>query len=70
MATFLQIAVYVGIAALVIVLFLGLANIVRSDPGQASRSNKLMRLRVIIQAGVILLLVLRGVALGSINLGG
>ena len=68
MASFLQIAVYVGMAALLVVLFFGLANIVRSDPGQASRSNKLMRLRVIIQAVVIALLVLLGIALGSIKL--
>ena len=68
MATFLQIAFYVALAALVVVLVLGLINITRSDDGQASRSNKLMRLRVMVQAVVIGILVLLGIVLGSIKL--
>lgn len=68
MANFLQIALYIGIAAVLVVLVLGLINIARSDPGQASRSNKLMRVRVMVQAGVIAILVLLGIVVGSINL--
>lgn len=65
MATFLQIAFYVGLAALVVVLVVGLVNLTRTDPDQASRSNKLMRMRVLIQAIVIGILILLGWALGS-----
>ena len=65
MATFLQIAFYVGLAALVVVLVMGLVNLTRTDPDQASRSNKLMRMRVLIQAIVIGILILLGWALGS-----
>ncbi|MGB2388301.1 MAG: twin transmembrane helix small protein [Henriciella sp.] len=63
----LQISFIIALAALVIVLALGLANIVRTDPGQASRSNKLMRLRVLAQAVVIGVLVLIGLAVGAIG---
>lgn len=63
----LQISFIIALAALVIVLVLGLANIVRTDDGQASRSNKLMRLRVLAQAVVIGVLVLIGVAVGAIG---
>jgi len=65
MATLLQFAFYIALAALVIVLVMGLVNLTRTDPDQASRSNKLMRLRVLVQAIVIGILVLLGVALGS-----
>lgn len=68
MAVFLQIAFYVALAAVAIVLVLGLVNITRSDEGQASRSNKLMRMRVIAQAVVIGILILLGIVLGSIKL--
>ena len=67
MATALTIGFYVAMAALVVVLALGLINIVRTDDGQASRSNQLMRMRVIIQAVVIGILVLLGIVLGSIK---
>lgn len=63
----LQISFILALAALVIVLALGLANIVRTDAGQASRSNKLMRLRVLAQAVVIGVLVLIGLAVGAIG---
>ena len=46
MAMYLQIAFYVSLIVLFGVLILGLVNMTRSDDGQASRSNKLMRLRV------------------------
>lgn len=67
MATFLQFAFYIALAALVVVLVLGLVNLTRTDPGQPSRSNKLMRMRVLVQAIVIGILVLLGVVLGAIG---
>lgn len=67
MATFLQFAFYIALAALVVVLVLGLVNPTRTDPGQPSRSNKLMRMRVLVQAIVIGILVLLGVVLGAIG---
>ncbi|KDA03467.1 HIG1 domain-containing protein [Hyphomonas oceanitis] len=69
MQTFLSIAFYVGIAALVIVLFLGIANLARTDDNQASRSNKLMRLRIFVQAIVIAILVALGALAGAFKIG-
>jgi heme/copper-type cytochrome/quinol oxidase subunit 2 len=69
MQTFLSIAFYVGIAALVIVLFLGIANLARTDENQASRSNKLMRLRIFVQAIVIAILVALGALAGAFKIG-
>ena len=68
MATFLQYGLYIAMAALMVVLILGLINITRTDEGQASRSNQLMRARVIVQAVVVGILVLLGIVLGSIQL--
>ncbi len=68
MAMYLQIAFYVSLVVLFGVLILGLVNMTRSDEGQASRSNKLMRLRVMAQAVVIGILILLGIVLGSIKL--
>ncbi len=68
MAMYLQIAFYVSLVVLFGVLVLGLVNMTRSDEGQASRSNKLMRLRVIAQAVVIGILILLGIVLGAIKL--
>ena len=53
----------------VIVLGLGIANLARTDDNQASRSNKLMRLRVLVQAIVIALLVGLGMVVGAIKIG-
>ena len=64
MQLFLSIAFYVAIAALLVVLGLGIANLARTDENQASRSNKLMRLRIFIQAIVIALLVGLGFVMG------
>ena len=58
MQTFLSIAFYVGMAVLVIVLFVGIANLARTDANQASRSNKLMRLRIGFQIAAIALIAL------------
>jgi hypothetical protein len=67
MASALTIGLYIGIAVLTIVLIMGLVNLTRTDDGQASRSNQLMRMRVIVQAVVIGILVLLGIVLGSIK---
>ncbi|MFT5776290.1 HIG1 domain-containing protein [Hyphomonas sp.] len=69
MQLFLSIAFYVGIAVLVIVLGLGIANLARTDENQASRSNKLMRLRVFVQAIVIAILVALGALAGAFKIG-
>ncbi len=68
MATALTIGLYVAIAALVVVLIMGLINLTKTDEGQPSRSNQLMRVRVMVQAVVIAILVLLGVVVGSIKL--
>lgn len=68
MAGALTIGLYVAIAVLFIVLVMGLINLTRTDDGQRSRSNQLMRMRIIVQAVIIGILVLLGIVLGSINL--
>jgi cytochrome c biogenesis protein CcdA len=69
MQLFLSIAFYIGIAALVVVLGLGIANLARTDENQASRSNKLMRLRIFVQAIVIAILVALGALAGAFKIG-
>ena len=64
METFLAYGVYVAIGAVFIVLAIGIVNLIRTDAKSASRSNKLMRLRVLIQFIAILLLVALGAAAG------
>ncbi|MEO1659860.1 MAG: HIG1 domain-containing protein [Pseudomonadota bacterium] len=68
MASALTIGLYIGIAALVVILAMGMINLTRTDEGQRSRSNQLMRMRVMVQAAVIGILVLLGIVLGSIKL--
>lgn len=70
METALTIAFYVALAGVFIILALGLINLVRSDDKQASRSNQLMRLRVLVQFIAICILVLLGVVTGAINFSG
>jgi cell division protein ZapA len=53
--------------ALLVVLGLGIANLARTDDNQPSRSNKLMRMRIFIQAIVIALLVVIGFMAGAIR---
>ena len=65
--TLLTILFYVALAALLVVLGLGIANLARTDENQPSRSNKLMRLRIFIQAVVIAILVLIGFSVGAIH---
>ncbi|MEM6534693.1 MAG: HIG1 domain-containing protein [Pseudomonadota bacterium] len=64
----LMIGFYLALAALVAILIAGMVNLVRSDEGQASRSNQLMRARVVAQAVVVGILVILGIVLGSIRL--
>ncbi len=63
----LTIALYCAMALLLIILAMGIINLVRSDPEQASRSNKLMRLRVLVQFVAIIILVAVGFVSGAIN---
>lgn len=65
MQTFLTYALYVSIAALFVVLAVGIANLLRTDVNARSRSNKLMRLRVAVQFVAILLLVGLGALAGA-----
>jgi hypothetical protein len=70
MQSLLTIGFYVALAGVAVVLFFGLANLVRKDDKQVSRSNQLMRLRVILQAVAIAFLVLIGIVAGAIKFGG
>jgi len=65
----LAILLYVAAAALLLVLALGIFNLARTDPKQASRSNQLMRWRIGLQALCILILIALGVTAGAINFG-
>ncbi|KCZ83814.1 MULTISPECIES: twin transmembrane helix small protein [Hyphomonas] len=67
MQLLITILFYGALAALLVVLGLGIANLARTDENQPSRSNKLMRLRVFIQAIVIALLVIIGFMAGAIH---
>lgn len=69
MATFLSYALYIAIAALFAVLVFGLVNLLKTDEKQRTRSNQLMRLRILVQFVVIVILVLLGIVLGSIKFG-
>ncbi|MFN7180429.1 twin transmembrane helix small protein [Hyphomonas sp.] len=70
MQSLLTIGFYIALAGVAVVLFLGLANLVRKDDKQVSRSNQLMRMRVILQAIAIAFLVLIGIVAGAIKFGG
>jgi hypothetical protein len=65
MEIFLAYGVYVAIGAVFIVLGFGVANLIRTDGQARSRSNKLMRLRVLVQFIAIILLVALGAAAGA-----
>lgn len=70
MQSLLTIGFYLALAGVAVALFLGLANLVRKDDKQVSRSNQLMRMRVILQAIAIAFLVLIGIVAGAIKFGG
>jgi len=70
METLVSYGVYIAIAALLVVLVLGMINLTqKSDAKQISRSNQLMRMRVIVQFVVIVMLVLMGIVFGAIKFG-
>ena len=68
MSRALTLGLYIGSGGLVVVLAMGLINLTRTDDNQRSRSNQLMRMRVIVQAVVVGILVLLGIVVGSIKL--
>ena len=57
MPQILTIVFYILLAGLLVVLGLGIANMVRTDENQPSRSNKLMRMRVLLQFVAVVLIV-------------
>lgn len=65
MQAFLVYGVYIAIGAVFLVLAFGVFNLVRTDDQARSRSNKLMRLRVLVQFIAILLLVALGAVAGA-----
>lgn len=70
MQTALTLAFYAALAGVLVILVLGLINMIRRDANQVSRSNQLMRLRVLVQFVAICILVLLGVVTGAIRFGG
>lgn len=64
----LRIALLVAFGLLFVILAMGIINLVRTDSKQTSRSNHLMRLRVLIQFIVIIILVVIGFVSGMIKL--
>ncbi|ACT57949.1 twin transmembrane helix small protein [Hirschia baltica] len=67
MNTPLSILLYVAMAAVFIILVLGLINLFSKSDKQPSRSNKLMRLRVLAQFIAILILIAIGFSSGAIG---
>lgn len=65
MEKYLVFGVYIAIGAVFIVLAFGVVNLVRTDRQARSRSNKLMRLRVLVQFIAIILLVALGAVAGA-----
>ena len=63
----MQIIFYVSLAAVFVVLMAGIINMARTDPGQASRSNKLMRIRVMAQAFVVAIVCVIGWMAGAFS---
>jgi hypothetical protein len=65
MEMFLAYGVYIAIGAVFVVLAFGVVNLIRTDGQARSRSNKLMRLRVLVQFIAIILLVALGAVAGA-----
>ena len=65
MELFLLYGVYIAMGAVFVVLAFGVVNLIRTDGQARSRSNKLMRMRVLIQFVAILLLVALGAVAGA-----
>jgi hypothetical protein len=62
---FLLYGVYIAMGAVFVVLAFGVVNLIRTDGQARSRSNKLMRMRVLIQFVAVLLLVALGAVAGA-----
>jgi len=65
MEMFLLYGVYIAMGAVFVVLAFGVVNLIRTNEQARSRSNKLMRMRVLIQFVAILLLVALGAVAGA-----
>jgi heme/copper-type cytochrome/quinol oxidase subunit 2 len=65
MESWLVYGVYIAIGAVFVVLVFGVVNLVRTDGQARSRSNKLMRLRVLVQFIAIIMLCALGFAAGA-----
>lgn len=65
MQLWLTYALYAVIAVVFVVLAIGIGNLVRTDAKAQSRSNKLMRLRVLVQFIAILILCALGWVSGA-----
>lgn len=68
MDTFLTGLLYIAMLAVLVTLGFGVFNMYRSDDKARSRSNKLMRLRVVLQFAAVMLIV--AIYLVKENLGG
>lgn len=66
----LQIGFYLALAGVFVILVLGVVNLARTDDNRVSRSNKLMRLRVLLQFIAVMMLVGLGFVMGVIKLPG
>lgn len=65
MQTWLMYLLYATIAVVFLVLAAGVFNLVRTDAQARSRSNKLMRLRVLVQFIAVIILVVIGILAGA-----
>ncbi|MEZ5939001.1 MAG: twin transmembrane helix small protein [Hyphomonadaceae bacterium] len=65
MQVWLAYAFYAALAAVLIVLAIGVANLVRTDANARSRSNHLMRMRVLFQFIAVMILVAIGYFAGA-----
>ncbi|ABI66648.1 MULTISPECIES: twin transmembrane helix small protein [Maricaulis] len=68
MDTFLTGLLYIAMLAVLVTLGFGVFNMYKSDDKSRSRSNKLMRLRVVLQFAAVMLIV--AIFLVKENLGG
>lgn len=67
MQEWLTYALYAVIAAVFLILAVGIFNLLRTDDQARSRSNKLMRMRVAAQFVAVILLVAIGYLSGAIG---
>lgn len=68
MTAWLTPTVFFGVlGAVFVVLTLGIVNLVRTDSQARSRSNKLMRLRVLVQFIAIIVLVILGLVASQLR---